>query len=156
MTEPVPLDETDRTILRLLQRDSGMSVAAVAREVGLSQTPCWRRIKRLNESGLISGRVTLLDPARAGYSINVFALISFKVVDEATMNAFERAVQDIDEIVECYSVTGPRDFLMRIVAESVEQYDKLLKKKIIHLPGVAAVDSIMTLSRVKFSTRLPL
>ena len=155
MTEPVALDEIDRSILRLLQDDAALSVAAVAREIGLSQTPCWRRIRRLQESGLIAGKVTLLDPSRAGFAINVYALITFKVVDEATMNAFEKAVQGIDQIVECYSVTGPRDFLMRIVAESVEQYEQLLQKKIIHLPGVAAVDTIMTLSRVKYSTKLP-
>ena len=155
MAEPVALDDIDRSILRLLQQDATMSIAAVAKSIGLSQTPCWRRIRRLNESGLITGRVTLLDPARAGFGLTVFALISFKVVDEATMNAFEEAVQAIDRIVECYSVTGPRDFLMRIVAEDVTEYEQLLKKQIIHLPGVASVDTIMTLSRVKFSTTIP-
>ncbi len=156
MNDTIKLDETDRAILRLLQTDSTMSIAAISKQVGLSQTPCWRRLKRLNESGLIVGRTTVLDPARAGFPVNVFALISFKVVDAATMNAFEEAVQDIDEIIECYSVTGPRDFLMRIVAENVQHYEQLLKKKIVHLPGVAAVDTIVTLSRVKYSTQLPL
>lgn len=156
MNEPLPLDETDKAILRVLQQDATASVAQVARAVGLSQTPCWRRLKRLNESGIVRGRVTLLDPALAGFAIAVFALVSFKVVDEATMNAFEEAVQGIDEIVECYSVTGARDFLMRIVARSVADYEQLLKKRLIHLPGVAAIDTIMTLSSVKFSTRLPL
>ncbi len=155
MSEPVSLDDIDRSILRLLQQDATLSIAAVASEIGLSQTPCWRRIRRLNESGLITGRVTLLDPSLAGFGLTVFALISFKVVDEATMNAFEEAVQSIDQIVECYSVTGPRDFLMRIVAEDVAEYEQLLKKEIIHLPGVASVDTILTLSRVKFSTMIP-
>lgn len=113
-------------------------------------------MKRLTDSGVILSKAALLDAAKVGFRVIVFAQVDVRMVDENTLSDFESAVMKIDEVLECYSVAGDKDFMLRIVAESVEAYQRLLKKKLIHLPGVSSIDSIVALSTVKVSTRLPL
>lgn len=150
------MDAVDRKILRILQNDANIAVADLARQVGLSHTPCWRRVKQLEENGTIRERVVILDPAIMGLNVNVLANIRLKAHDEDTLNAFERAARERPEIVDCFIMGGESDYAVRIVVGSIEEYETLLKKVLLHFPGVASVNSHFALKCVKNTTRLPL
>jgi Lrp/AsnC family transcriptional regulator len=150
------LDSFDLHILRELQSDAEISMQELGERVGLSHTPCWRRVKKLEEAGVIRHRVTLLDPEALNLSVNVFVQVSLGVQQEAALNAFEAAVQTIPEIVECYTISGDRDFLLRVVVEDVSAYERLLKTTLVHLPDVANMSSTFALRQVKYTTELPL
>lgn len=156
MTSATPLDEYDKKILRVLQANAEYSMVELGEKVGLSHTPCWRRIKRLEEEGYIRERVTLLDPVKLDLSVTVHAYITIKKHDEDSLIAFESAVHSIREIVECYSTTGEKDYLLRIVVKSVDHYERLLKTALVHLPNVASVNSTFALKQVKYTTQLPI
>ena len=150
------MDGIDRNILRILQEDSTIAMAELARRVGLSHTPCWRRVKQLEECGAIRERVVILDPVIMGMNVHVLANIRLKAHDEETLNAFETAARERPEIVECFIMGGESDYAVRIVVGSIEEYEHLLKKVLLHFPGVASVNSHFALKCVKNTTRLPL
>ncbi|WP_111640722.1 Lrp/AsnC family transcriptional regulator [Marinimicrobium alkaliphilum] len=150
------LDDFDRNILRILQENADCSMAELGEKVGLSHTPCWRRVKRLEAEGIVRRRVTLLDPHKLGLGVTVYAYIIIKSHDEESLNAFESAVHAIAEIVECYSTSGDKDYVLRIVVDSVEHYEQLLKRSLVHLPNVASVNSTFALKQVKYTTQLPI
>ena len=150
------LDDFDLRILRTLQAHGDVSMAELGERVGLSHTPCWRRVKNLEAAGFIRDRVVLLDPDRLGLSVNVFVEVHLKAHDEDSLNAFEAAVQAIDEVVECYTVSGEKDFLLRVVVPDVAAYEKLLKERLVHIPGAGSLSSTFALRQVKYTTRLPL
>ncbi|MEC8429062.1 MAG: Lrp/AsnC family transcriptional regulator [Pseudomonadota bacterium] len=156
MPEPHQLDEFDIKILIALQENADYSMNELGDLVGLSHTPCWRRIKKLEAEGYIKGKVTLLNPRLLNLSVCVHAYVTIKSHDESSLNAFETAVQDVREIVECYSTTGEKDYLLRVVVESVEHYEVLLKQTLVHLPNVASVNSAFALKQVKYTSALPL
>jgi DNA-binding Lrp family transcriptional regulator len=149
------LDDTDRKILRLLQRDCSLRLAEIAREVGLSPSPCWRRIRSMKEAGVIQGEVALVDPRALGLRLTVHASVTLTHHGEETVEAFERAVQTMPEVMECVAVTGDRDYMLRIAVEDVESYDRFLTQRLLHLPMVGGVNSRFALRRVKYSTALP-
>ncbi|SMF05476.1 transcriptional regulator, AsnC family [Alteromonadaceae bacterium Bs31] len=150
------LDKHDIKILNCLQSHADISMADLGEAVGLSHTPCWRRVKRLEEAGYIARRVTILNAEKLQLSVTVHAYITIKSHNEESLLAFEKAVQDLDDIVECYSVTGDKDYLLKVVASSVDHYEKLLKSTLVHLPNVASVNSVFALKQVKYTTALPL
>lgn len=150
------MDNFDLQILRELQADAAISMQELGERVGLSHTPCWRRVKKLEDAGVIRSRVTLLDPERLQLSVNVFVQVSLGVQEEAALNQFEEAVQSIPEIVECYTISGDRDFMLRIVVEDVSAYERLLKSTLVHLPEVSNMSSTFALRQVKYTTELPL
>jgi Lrp/AsnC family transcriptional regulator len=149
------LDDFDRKILRILQHEPDISIQQLAERIGLSHTPCWRRLKKLEESGVIAGRAVLLDASALGLSITAFAHIKMKSHDERTLDAFERIARSRPEIVECFSMTGDSDFVLRIVMGSVSQYEVFLKKNLLHMPGVGSVNTSFALKCVKLTTVLP-
>ncbi len=155
MREQIKLDKFDLRILRELQLRADLSVAELGERIGLSHTPCWRRIRRLEEAGVIRARVTLLDPRLLNLDVNVFAQVTLTRHDEETLERFEEAVQDVAEVVECHTLSGDRDFLLRIVVGDVSDYERLLKTRLVHLPGVASVSSTFALKQVKYTTVLP-
>ncbi len=104
------LDETSRKILRLLQSEPDLTVAEIGERVGLSHTPCWRRIKEMEKQGVIRGRVIAVDPKRVGFEVSVFCFVRLKQHDEEMLLEFERAVKDMPEVVQCYSMTGDHDY----------------------------------------------
>jgi len=156
MPDKFSLDEFDRKILRALQENADYSMAELGEKVGLSHTPCWRRIKRLEKEGIIQGRVTLLSPDALQLGVCVHAYINLNEHGEASLTAFENAVQDMPQVVECYSTSGEKDYLLKIVVGSVDHYEKVLKTQLVHLPNVASVNSTFALKQVKFTTELPL
>ena len=150
------LDETDIKILRAVQSQPAITTAELADLVGLSQTPCWRRVKQLEASGVIAQRAVILDARKLGLTVDVFAQLRIDRHDEDNLEAFEQAVREHPEILECFSMSGESDYLMRIVARGIEHYERFLKKVLLHLPGVASVNSSFALKRVKVTTDLPL
>lgn len=156
MSKDYQLDDFDLKILRIMQSDAEISMQDLGDKIGLSHTPCWRRVKRLVELGIIKEKVTLLDPEQVNLAVTVYAYLSIKNHDEETLNAFESAVQDVPEIVECYSTTGDKDYVLRVVASSVAHYEKILKSKIVHLPHMESVSSTFALKQVKYTTELPI
>lgn len=156
MASSTTLDSYDIKILKSLQKNAELSMADLGDVVGLSHTPCWRRVKRLEEDGYIQRRVTLLSAPKLDLNVSVHAYITIKSHDEESLVAFESAVQEVEEIVECYSITGEKDYLLRLVVTNVDHYENILKKTLVHLPNVASVNSVFALKQVKYTTALPL
>ncbi|GGO99828.1 Lrp/AsnC family transcriptional regulator [Stakelama pacifica] len=150
------MDRLDLKLLDALQRSPDLSTADLAEQIGLSHTPCWRRLKRLEASGAIRERAVILDPQILGFPISVFAEVRLRQHDEATLEAFEESVRCRDEIVECFSMSGERDYLLRVVVGDVASYESFLKKVLLHLPEVASINSSFALNIIKITTRLPL
>ena len=150
------LDSFDIKILRELQQNAEISMQDLGDRVGLSHTPCWRRVKRLEQDGVIRKKVTLLDAHALHLAVNVFVHVTLKNHQENGLTLFENSVQDIPEIVECYTVSGDRDFLLRVVVSDVTAYEHLLKHTLINLPGVDNLSSTFALRQVKYTTEYPL
>jgi Lrp/AsnC family transcriptional regulator len=150
------LDATDKRIICALQQNPDLSVAEIGEWVGLSSTPCWRRIKRMETEGIITGRALMLDPKKLGLGVSVFASVKLKQHDEETLERFESAAIARDEIVECFIMGGDSDYLLRIVVGDIEEYEHFLKKVLLHLPAVGAVNSSFALKCVKLTTKLPI
>lgn len=149
------LDEMDVKILRLLQEDSTRPVAEIGKEVGLSTTPCWRRIQKLEEAGVIQRRVALLDPVKVNAGVTVF--VSIKTDQHALewLERFHRAVVDFPEVVELYRMSGDIDYLLRVVVPDIAAYDAFYKKLIGRIE-IAKVSSAFAMEQIKYTTALPL
>ncbi len=156
MKAPRRIDDKDRAILRILQRRGEASAGEVAVAVGLSPTPCWRRIGQLERAGVIRARVALLDAAALGHGVVVFAEVAMKQNNGKALAAFEAAVKTIPQIVECHAVSGERDYVLKIIIDSVMAYERLLRGRLLRLPGVGSVSSRFALSTVKYSTEIPI
>ena len=150
------LDSIDRRILAELQESADLSMQELGERVGLSHTPCWRRVRRLEQKGFITRRVALLDGKQLGLAVNVFVNVNLRRHQENALNRFEEAVQDVPEIVECYTVSGETDFMLRVVVSDVGAYERLLKATLVHLPEVGNLTSTFALRQVKYTTALPL
>lgn len=150
------LDKFDREILRVLQQDATVSMAELSQKVGLSHTPCWRRVKRMEAEEIIVGKVTLLNSKKLNLGVSVFIFVTLKNHDGHSLIDFEQAVQSIDEIVECHTTSGEKDYLLKVVVESIEEYENLLKSKLTHLPLVDHLSSTFALKQVKNTTELPI
>ncbi|HAQ49730.1 MAG TPA: AsnC family transcriptional regulator [Glaciecola sp.] len=150
------LDKFDREILRVMQRDATISMADLSQKVGLSHTPCWRRVKKMEAEGLIRQKVTLLDCKKLNLGVSVFIYITLKNHDGDSLTNFEDAVQEIDAIVECHTTSGEKDYLLKVIVESIEEYEQLLKSTLTHLPCVEHVSSTFAMKQVKNTTELPI
>ena len=152
----VELDVHERRILAVLQEDCSRSVAEIAELVGLSPSPCWRRIDRLERNGVIAKRVALLDRRKVGLGTQVFAQVKLNAHGRAHLDEFAAAIQSIPQVLECYVLMGTVDFLLRIVASDVEAYERLFFNELSTLPGVHEINSTIALSEIKSGTALPL
>lgn len=149
------LDRTDRRILALLQEDADRSVAEIGEAVGLSQTPCWKRIKRLEASGLIERRVALLDAAALGLGLTGYVMVKTAQHDDAWLRDFTRAVELIPEIVECHRMAGDVDYLLKIVTTDIRGYDAIYKRLVAQVP-LRDVTAVFSMETVKRTTALPI
>ena len=149
------MDRIDRRILRLLQRDTTRSIADIAEQVGLSTTPCWRRIQNLEAQGVIRGRVALLDRAKLNVGVTVFVRIKTSQHDAAWLEHFAKAVEAFEEIVEVYRMSGDIDYLLRIVVPDIAAYDALYQRLIAAVP-MFDVSSNFAMEEIKWTTALPL
>lgn len=152
---PTDLDSIDIRILEQLQRNGSMPNNELAERVGLSPAPCWRRVKRLEEAGVIRQRVALLDGEAVGLALTVFASVKLAHHTADAISLFEAAVLEFPEVTECYTVSGGTDFLLRIVTTSMRSYETFLRENILRLPGVSEVQSRFVVTQVKYTTELP-
>ena len=149
-------DDTDRRILTLLQQDGRMSIADLAERVGLSPSPCLRRIRLLEQAGIISRYVAVLDQRAAGLPVSVFVSIKLESQREDALDRFGKAVARWPEVLECYLMTGPRDYLLRVVVADLAAYEQFLKQKLTRLKGIGSIESSFALEQVKYTNVLPL
>ncbi|WP_263144598.1 Lrp/AsnC family transcriptional regulator [Pseudomonas sp. RIT-PI-AD] len=151
----ITLDPYDRRILALLQEDAELSTADIAERVGLSQSPCWRRIQRLKDEGVIRRQVTLLDRKKIGLNTQVFAQVKLNAHGRSNFTEFADAIRLFPEVLECYVLMGAVDFLLRIVAQDIEAYERFFFEKLSLVPGIQEVNSVVALSEIKSTTCLP-
>lgn len=156
MPAPPDLDDLDLRILDVVQRFPPMSSADLAERVGLSQSPCWRRLTRLKEEGYIRDQVTRLDAEKLGFHTVVFAAVKLSAHGRTNLNEFVEAVTRLPEVMECYPTMGPFDFLLRIVTRDVADYRQLAFQRLLTLPTVQEINSTMTLGADKATTALPI
>lgn len=149
------LDAIDRKILRILQEQSDISHAALADSVGASPASCWRRIKAMDTAGVLGKTVRLVNPDMVGRGLNVFCQIRMKSHDPAARRSFEHFVESHEEVLECYSMSGDWDYLLRVVVADVADYERLLMRGILTHEAVANSSSHFALKRVKYSTAIP-
>ncbi|MEQ1715605.1 MAG: Lrp/AsnC family transcriptional regulator [Hyphomicrobium sp.] len=152
MTE---LDAIDRKILALLQANCRITMQELAERVGLTASPCHRRIKALEDAGIVRGYIALVDQRKVGLPVSVFISIKLERQREKDLEAFARAISRWPEVLECYLMTGHRDYLLRVVVEDLSAYEKFLKQKLTLVPGVASIESSFALDQIKYSIALP-
>ena len=150
------LDRIDRRILNVIQQDARISNADLAREVDLSPSPCWRRLKALQEAGVIRQHVSLLDADAVGLPVSVFVSVSLDKQIEDNLARFEAAVRERPEVMECYLMTGEADYLLRVVVPDLRAYERLVLEQLTRIPGVANIKSSFALKQVSYKTALPL
>lgn len=148
------IDRIDRKILDILQRDADLPVAQIADEVGLSQTPCWRRIKRMEDEGIIRRKVVLVDRKKANVSTTIFLAVKAPRHQVEWLEAFKKLIGTIPEITEAYRLTGEADYLLRIVVPSIEVYDTVYKRLISKL-DFSDMTSSIAMEEMKFTTAIP-
>ena len=150
------LDAIDTKILELMQRDASLSTAELAERVGLSQSPCWRRIQRLREEGYIKAQVVIVDRQKLGFKMQIFAQVKMTTLTEPERGAFYKAINSIPEIQDCWTVFGEMDVMMKILAPDVSWYQDFIFSVLLKLPGVVDVRSIVTLGSQKSTMAVPL
>jgi len=150
------MDNIDRKILAELQRNGRLSSQALAEKVGLSSTPCWRRVRRMERDGLISGSVVLLDPERVGLQVMAFAQVSLEDHHPDSVAEFDRMVDELPEILECHAMSGQHDYQLKVVCRSIADYDRLLSQHILRVKAVQTVNTSFVLRTNKTTTELPL
>jgi len=155
-TTHVELDRTDLRLLDALQRDGAQSAAQLAERVGLAVTTCWRRVKRLEDAGVIRGRVALLDREQVGLGVTVFAHVKLSAHGRDNLARFDQAIRRFPEVLECYTLMGDWDFLLRIVARDIKGYEAFFLDHLSKIPGVQSVSSSIAMTVVKETTQLPL
>ena len=154
--QKVRIDNLDRKILRLLQSDASLSAASIGEAVGLSQSPCWRRIQRLRDDGLIQGQVMRFDRKKLGFDIMVFAQVKLTAHGRSKVPEFAETIRQFPEVQECHLVLGNIDFLLRIVVRDIEEYERFFFQKLSHLAEIQEVHSNIVLSEIKYTTELPI
>ena len=150
------LDRIDRAIIRELQADGRLSNQGLSERVGLSPSPCSRRLKLLEEEGIITGYTALIDEAAVGFAMSVFVSIKLERQVDDALNTFESAIMNFPEVVDCWLMTGTRDYLLRIVTTGLPHYETFLTGELTKIPGIASIESSLTLRRVKAAPAAPL
>ncbi len=150
------LDAIDRRLLAALQENGRLTATELAERCGLTTSPCLRRLRRLEEAGVIRGYTALVDQKKVGLPVSVFVSIKLDRQSEDAMKSFEDAVRHCPEVLECYLMTGPRDYLLRVVARDLDDYERFVKETLTRISGIANIESSFALGQVKHASALPL
>lgn len=150
------MDPFEIRILRELQRDANQTTAEIAERVGLSVSPCWRRIDRLEREGFIRKRVAIIDRRKVGLNAHVFAQVKLNAHGRANLDEFSAAIRGFPEVLDAYVLMGTTDFMLRIVARDIDAYERFFFDQLSKLPGVQEINSTVALSEIKATTELPL
>ena len=149
------VDRLDKKIMQILQEDATIPVAEIGRRVGLSTTPCWRRIQKLEEDGVITGRVALLDPKRVNVNVTAFVSITTNQHNDEWLRRFAEVIRELHEVVEFYRMAGQVDYLLRVVVPDIDAFDGFYKRLISKI-DIADVSTAFAMERIKYTTELPL
>ncbi|QHM70156.1 Lrp/AsnC family transcriptional regulator [Mixta intestinalis] len=149
------LDKTDRKLLALLQKDCTLSLQSLAEAVNLTTTPCWKRLKKLEDDGIIRGRVALLDGEKLGLALTAFMLIKTQQHSRQWYQEFVSVVQGLPEVMAFYRMAGEYDYLLRIQVADMKQYDALYKRLVNGVSGLIDVTSSFAMEEIKYTTALP-
>jgi Lrp/AsnC family transcriptional regulator len=149
------VDRLDKKIMQILQEDATIPVAEIGRRVGLSTTPCWRRIQKLEEDGVITGRVALLDPKRVNVNVTAFVSITTNQHNDEWLRRFAEVIRELPEVVEFYRMAGQVDYLLRVVVPDIDAFDGFYKRLISKI-DIADVSTAFAMERIKYTTELPL
>src|ERR1700761_7028257 len=152
----IEMDAVDRSMLRLLQDDGAVSNAALGEKLSLSVTPCWRRRKRLEDEGLITGYQTTIDRRAVGLKLFAFVQIKFHMHSDKTADQFETVIQGRPEVLSCHKITGEADYMLQVVAEDLDAYGEFVERVLRKQAGIASIQSSLAMREVKFSSRLPI
>lgn len=150
------LSPQDTRILELLQSNSDRSSAEIAEDLNMSQSPCWRRINRLEQEGIINKRVAVLDREALGMDLVAFTTINLSKAGRRNMEKLENAVELLEEVVECYTMTGAWDYMLKIVVKDIRHYEQFVRNKLLELPMIGEVHSHLAVTEIKNTTELPL
>lgn len=150
------LDKTDLKILALVQKSGRLSNAKLAEALSMSETPCWRRLKKLEDERVITSYQANLDRRKVGFGVMAFVQISCTSHDEESTLQFERIITESENVLACHNTTGEADFMLQVVAKDLDDYSAFIEKNLRKLPGVSAIRSNISLREVKSSSRLPL
>lgn len=150
------IDDYEKRIIRELQRDATLTTAEVAERVGLSASPCWRRIDRLHREGYIRARVALVDRRKVGLNAHIFAHVKLNAHGRANLDEFSEAIRSFPEVLDAYVLMGSMDFMLRIVARDIDAYESLFFERLSKLPGVQEINSTVALSEIKSTNELPI
>lgn len=153
---PINLTSTDQKILGVLQQDASISTAVLAERLHMSQSPCWRRINRLEEGGLIKGRVALLDREALGMDVVVFATVNLTQTGRQNLLAFEAEVERLPEVVECYTMTGIWDYVLKVVTRDIRHYEDFVRNTLTANDMIRELHSHIAVTEIKNTTCLPL
>lgn len=152
----IDLDPYERKILRELQADASLTTAQLAERVGLSASPCWRRIDRLEREGIIRRRVALVDRRKVGLNAQIFAQVKLNAHGRANLDEFSEAIRGFPEVLDAYVLMGSMDFMLRIVAKDIDAYERFFFDQLSRLPGVQEINSTVALSEIKSTSELPI
>jgi Lrp/AsnC family transcriptional regulator len=150
------LDATDQAILSLLQEDASLSHAEVGERAGVSAASAWRRIKRLEEDGVLRRRVALVDAGRAGLTVQVVVTVTLRSHGDGQREAFETWARNHPEVMSCYALTGDKDYVLHVVVKDMAAYDHFLTGDLLHREYVASASSSIVLREIKYTTALPI
>lgn len=150
------LEKQDIQILKMLQRDATVSTAAIAEQINVSQSPCWRRINRLEQEGLIKGRVALLNREALGMEVVVFATVNLTSTGRQNLIEFEGEIVRHPEVMECYTMTGIWDYMLKIVTRSIRHYEEFVRNTLTASPSIRELHSHMAVTEIKNISQLPL
>lgn len=150
------LDQTDIRILEILQENADRSSADIAEELNMSQSPCWRRINRLEQEGYIDRKVALLNREALGMDLVAFTTINLSAAGRKNMERFEEGVLQLDEVIECYTMTGAWDYMLKVVVKDIRHYEQFVRKRLLALPMIGEVHSHMAVTEIKNTPELPL
>lgn len=150
------IDKTDRKLLALLQQDCTLSLQALADAVNLTTTPCWKRLKRLDDDGVVRGRVALLNGEKLGLALTAFVLIKTQQHNSVWYSEFVAAVADMPEVLGCWRMAGEYDYLMQVQVADMKRYDDFYKRLVNSVPGLSDVTSSFAMEQIKYTTALPL
>jgi len=153
---PIEIQKTDQKILEVLQENADISTAALAEQLHMSQSPCWRRVNRLEESGVIKKKVALLDREALGMEVVVFATVNLTQTGRQNLLAFERAIEGHPEVIECYTMTGIWDYVLKIVTRDIRHYEDFVRNTLTASDMIRELHSHMAVTEIKNTTALPL
>lgn len=152
----IKLDDIDLQILRILQENSDKNINEIGERVGLSHTPCWRRIRKMDEAGIIKSRNCILDAEKIGLDVSIFVFVRLDTHSSEVLEEFEAATLKVPQILQCYTMSGEFDYLLRIAVRSVRDYEKTVKGQLLKLPHVGNMNSHFALNEIKNTTSLPI